>query len=156
MVLRHCAVPAPARLRGSTYHATQPESGGSNALTEYKGYAGNIEFDDEAGIFHREVINTRDAITFQGVSVTELKKTFRESVEDYLGLCHERGEETDKPFSGQFVIHVSPDLHRRFNVAATLSGMSLNACATEQQESRVRQVGAHRVADRRPLPLEVE
>ncbi|MCI6199047.1 MAG: toxin-antitoxin system HicB family antitoxin, partial [Proteobacteria bacterium] len=28
----------------------------------YKGYAGMAEYDDEAGIFHGEVINTRDVI----------------------------------------------------------------------------------------------
>ena len=44
----------------------------------YKGYMGHVEFDDEADIFHGEVINTRDVITFQGKSVTEIKKAFRE------------------------------------------------------------------------------
>ena len=43
-------------------------------MMEYKGYIGKVEFDDEAGLFHGEVINTRDVITFQGRSVTELKK----------------------------------------------------------------------------------
>ena len=33
-------------------------------MIEYKGYIGRVEFDDEAGIFHGEVINTRDVITF--------------------------------------------------------------------------------------------
>ena len=27
-------------------------------MMEYKGYIGTVEFDDEAGIFHGEVINT--------------------------------------------------------------------------------------------------
>ncbi len=31
---------------------------------EYKGYVGKVEFDDEADLFHGEVINTRDVITF--------------------------------------------------------------------------------------------
>jgi len=35
-------------------------------MMEYKGYIGKVEFDDEAEIFHGEVINTRDVITFQG------------------------------------------------------------------------------------------
>jgi predicted HicB family RNase H-like nuclease len=109
---------------------------------EYKGYVGKVDFDDEAGIFHGEVINTRDVITFQGASVAELKKAFRDSVEDYLAFCQERGEEPDKPFSGQFVTRVSPDLHRRINLAATLSGKSLNAWVTEQLESGVQRVGS--------------
>ena len=47
-------------------------------MMEYKGYVGKVEFDDEAGIFHGEVINTRDVITFQGASAAELKKAFRD------------------------------------------------------------------------------
>jgi predicted HicB family RNase H-like nuclease len=67
---------------------------------EHRGYVGRVEYDDEAGIFHGEVINTRDVITFQGATVAELKKAFRDSVEDYLAFCLERGEEPEKPFSG--------------------------------------------------------
>jgi predicted HicB family RNase H-like nuclease len=116
-------------------------------MMEYKGYVGKVEFDDEAGIFHGEVINTRDVITFQGATVAQLKKAFRDSLEDYLAFCSERGEEPEKPFSGQFVTRVSPDLHRRINLAATLSGKSLNAWVTEQLESGVQQVGTKANAD---------
>jgi predicted HicB family RNase H-like nuclease len=106
-------------------------------MMEYQGYIGKVEFDDAASIFHGEVINTRDVITFQGKSVAELKKAFRASVNDYLAFCAERGEEPDKPFSGQFMARVSPDLHRRASVAASLAGKSLNAWVVEQLESAV-------------------
>ena len=43
-------------------------------MMEYKGYVGKVEFDDEAAFFHAEVINTRDVITFQGESVSELRR----------------------------------------------------------------------------------
>ena len=43
-------------------------------MFHHKGFIGNVEFDRGAGLFHGEVINTRDVITFQGRSVTELKK----------------------------------------------------------------------------------
>ena len=33
-------------------------------MMEYKGYIGNVEFDDEADIFHCEVINLRDSDSF--------------------------------------------------------------------------------------------
>jgi predicted HicB family RNase H-like nuclease len=100
------------------------------SMMEYHAYIGKVEFDDEASIFHGKVINTRDVIRFQGKSVAELKKAFRESVDDYLEFCAKRGEEPDKPFSGQFVTRVSPDLHRRVSVAASVSGKSLNAWVT--------------------------
>ncbi|HLN28913.1 MAG TPA: type II toxin-antitoxin system HicB family antitoxin [Gemmataceae bacterium] len=110
-------------------------------MMEYKGYVGKVEFDDEAGIFHGEVINTRDVITFQGKSVAELKKAFKESVDDYLAFCASRGEEPDKPFSGQFVTRIPPELHRLVNVAASLSGKSLNAWVSEQLQSAIARIG---------------
>lgn len=109
-------------------------------MMEHRGYVARVEFDDEAGVFHGEVINTRDVITFQGASVTELRKAFRDSVEDYLEFCKDRGEEPEKSFSGQFVTRISPDLHRQINLAASLSGKSLNAWVAEQLENGAMQM----------------
>jgi hypothetical protein len=41
------------------------DGGGSHAMMEYKGYIGKVDFDDEAGIFHGEVVNIRD-VDFTG------------------------------------------------------------------------------------------
>lgn len=97
----------------------------------YKGYVATVEFDDEADLFHGEIANTRDVITFQGKSVRELRKAMKDSVEDYLAYCAERGEEPDKPFSGKFVVRLPPDLHRAAVLAAKRSGKSLNAWIEE-------------------------
>jgi predicted HicB family RNase H-like nuclease len=106
-------------------------------MMEYKGYVGQVEFDGDAGVFHGEVLGTRDVITFQGRSVAELKSAFRDSVDDYLAFCRQRGEEPDRPFSGQFVTRIPPELHRKVHVAATKSGKSLNAFVAEQLQSAV-------------------
>ena len=68
-------------------------------MMEYKGYIGKVEIDEEAGILYGEVINVRDVITFEGESVDEIQKAFRESVDDYLDFCAQRGESPEKPFS---------------------------------------------------------
>jgi predicted HicB family RNase H-like nuclease len=109
-------------------------------MMEYKGYVGKVEFDDEAGIFHGEVIDTRDVITFQGRSVDELKTAFEESIDDYLAFCKQRGEEPDKPFSGQFVTRIPPELHRQVNLAASIAGKSLNAWVAEQLQAAVARI----------------
>ena len=75
---------------------------------DYKGYVGMVEFDDEADIFHGQVVNLRDVITFQGRSVDELRHAFEESVDDYLAWCAKRGKTPDKPFSGKFVVRLDP------------------------------------------------
>ena len=101
----------------------------------YNGYQAAIEFDDEAELFHGEVAGLRDVITFQGKSVAELKKAFKESVQDYLAFCKERGEEPEKPFSGQFVVRTDPQAHRMAVLAAKSKGMSLNAFVTTAIET---------------------
>ena len=103
-------------------------------MMEYKGYIGVVEFDDDAGIFHGELVNTRDVITFQGESVAEIKKAFRESVDDYLEFCRKRGEEPDKPFSGKLVLRMQPSLHRALAVEARSGKKSLNSLIVERLE----------------------
>jgi len=98
---------------------------------KYKGYSGHIQFDPESEIFHGEVVDTRDVITFQGKTVKELKKAFKDSIDDYLEFCEERGEEPDKPFSGRFVLRLSPELHHRAYLKALHSGKSLNSWVKE-------------------------
>lgn len=95
-------------------------------MMNYKGYIGHVEFDSDAEIFHGEVINTRDVITFQGETVKQLKKAFKESINDYLAFCKERGEQPDKPFSGKFNLRLEPELHREAYIAAIHEGKSLN------------------------------
>lgn len=106
-------------------------------MMEYKGYVGRVEFDEQAGLFHGEVLNTRDVITFQGTSVDELKTALQDSIEDYLAFCKARGESPDKPFSGQFVTRVPPELHRQISVAAAQSHQSLNAWVVNTLQSAV-------------------
>jgi len=100
-------------------------------MMQYKGYTGRVEFDDEADIFYGEVIGLRDVITFQGRTVEEVKKAFRESVDDYLDFCTKRGEEPEKPFTGKLMLRIPPELHRKVYVAAKQSGASLNAWIAE-------------------------
>ena len=58
---------------------------------KYRGYRATIVFSDEAGLLHGEVAGTRDVITFQGNSASELQDAFADSVDEYLKVCAERG-----------------------------------------------------------------
>ena len=109
-------------------------------MMHHKDYIATVEFDAEAEIFHGEVVNTRDVITFQGKSVAELQRAFRDSVEDYLEFCKKRGEEPAKPFSGKFVVRLSPDTHRKAFIAAKKAGESLNTWVAEKIEEAAKRV----------------
>ena len=83
------------------FHASIFRKCRSETMMQYKGYYGVVQYDDEAKIFHGEVINTRIVITFQGTTVDEIENAFRDSVDDYLDWCQERNKEPEKPFSGK-------------------------------------------------------
>lgn len=106
-------------------------------MMQYKGYFANVEFDDEAYIFHGEVINLRDVITFESDCVDGLRQEFEDSVDDYLEFCVSRNEEPERPFSGQFVVRIEPNLHRQIYIEAKKSNKSINSWVIEKLASAV-------------------
>jgi predicted HicB family RNase H-like nuclease len=82
-------------------------------------------------------VETRDVITFQGTSVEELEQAFRESIDDYLEFCAERGEEPERPFTGRLMVRLSPELHRELYVEAKEEGKSLNQLIAERLRKTV-------------------
>ena len=107
-------------------------------MMEYKGYQARIEYDDEERVFHGEVLNLKDVITFEGTCVEDLRQAFQDSVEDYLEFCRSRGEKPEKPFSGKFIIRVRPELHQKIAVKASIEDKSMNNWIEEQLEKAVR------------------
>jgi predicted HicB family RNase H-like nuclease len=110
----------------------------------YKGYEAIVEYDEDAAIFHGEVVNTRDVITFQGTSVAELQQAFKDSVEDYIEFCRQRGDEPERPFSGTFVVRMSPELHRHLVLEAKRKGKSLNSYVIGKLRPSARATGPTR------------
>ena len=106
-------------------------------MIEYKGYVGIFELDPEIDSFHGTVINTNDVITFYGSSVAELREEMRNSVDEYLEFCREKGREPEKPFSGKLMIRTSPELHRRIVLEAARHRVSMNAYVQEILEKAV-------------------
>jgi predicted HicB family RNase H-like nuclease len=94
---------------------------------KYKGYQGQVNYDEEAKLFHGEVIGLRDVITFQGTSVDELEQAFKDSIDEYLDFCKELAREPEKPFSGKLMLRLPPEIHERAAYQARCDGLSLNA-----------------------------
>jgi predicted HicB family RNase H-like nuclease len=102
-------------------------------MLEYKGYFGTVEAD--AGIFVGRVAGLRDVITFEGATFSEVEQAFRDSIDDYLAFCAQRGEPPDRPYSGKIPLRVSPETHRRAAMRAQAAGMSLNQWIAQQIET---------------------
>lgn len=99
---------------------------------KYKGYIGKVEYDSDAKIFHGEVIGLRAVITFQGKTTDELEQAFKDSVDDYLDWCNERGKQPEKTFSGSLSLRLPSELHAKLAEAASLKNLSLNSYIVEQ------------------------
>ena len=95
-------------------------------MIEYKGYIGIVTYDSDAKLFHGDVVNTRDVITFQGTTVNEIEKAFIESIDDYLDWCKEEGVAPEKPYSGKFNLRLSPELHKEIAITAKKMNISIN------------------------------
>lgn len=100
-------------------------------MIAYKGYIGAVNFDPEIDLFHGRVINTTDVITFYGSSVTELRAEMQKSVEGYLEFCREQGKVLDKPFSGEFIVQMSPEMHCQLALNAEQLNLDFNVYLQE-------------------------
>jgi predicted HicB family RNase H-like nuclease len=101
-------------------------------MLEYRGYFGTVEADD--GVFVGRVAGLRDVITFDGTTFAEVEQSFRDSIDDYLAFCAERGEPPDRSYSGKIPLRVSPETHRRAAMLAHAAGMSLNQWIAQRIE----------------------
>lgn len=99
---------------------------------KYKGYIGQVVYDENAKIFHGDVIGLKDVITFQGESVQELEQAFKDSIDDYLEFCDQRGEKPEKTFSGNIRLRMNPELHAEISIEAAKKGISLNEFITQK------------------------
>lgn len=104
-------------------------------MMKYKGYLGQVVYDNEARLFHGDVMGIRAVITFQGKTVDEIDQAFKDSIDDYINWCKERDVEPEKPFSGNLHIRLSSKEHERLAQEAALRNMSLNSFIVEKLTS---------------------
>lgn len=95
---------------------------------KYKGYAGSVEYSEEDNILFGRVMGmSKDAITYEGTTVAELKADFEAAVDHYLETCRAAGIEPRKAYSGTLNIRISPDVHGRLAGIAKTMGTSINS-----------------------------
>lgn len=97
----------------------------SNYL-KHKEYLGTVEYSTEDEVFYGKLFGINDLVTFEGGSVKEIKKAFKESVDDYIESCAELNKKAEKSFKGSFNVRVSSDLHKNAVFIAVQNNVSLN------------------------------
>lgn len=92
----------------------------------YKDYIGTIHYSTEDETFYGKIEDIVDLVSFEGQSVSEMKKAFEEAVDDYIETCKALNKEPSKPYKGSFNVRINPELHRKAARKATIEGISLN------------------------------
>jgi predicted HicB family RNase H-like nuclease len=101
-----------------------------NTMT-HKGYAARIEYSDEDRCFIGHIAGINDIVGFHGDSVAQLRTAFEEAVEDYLETCEKLNRPPQKPYSGNLMLRLPPEVHAVIAIAAEVSGKSINQWTTD-------------------------
>jgi len=70
---------------------------------KYKGYEAVIEYDNDDCLFVGRVINTKDIIIFDAISVDEIEESFHTVIDQYLEDCQTLNKIPDQSFSIKFM-----------------------------------------------------
>ena len=97
-----------------------------NDIIKHQDYYATVHFSMEDDVFFGKILGISDLVTFEGQSVKELKKAFKEAIDDYLETCKETGKVPEKTYKGSFNVRVSPDLHKEAAFAAAQNNITLN------------------------------
>lgn len=103
----------------------------------YKEYIASVHFNADDEIFFGKIEGIDDLVSFEGESVSELKKAFEEAVEDYVALCKSTGKPNEKSYKGSFSIRISPEIHKKAKRMAIMKGISLNQFIQNAVEEEV-------------------
>lgn len=95
-------------------------------LLKYKDFWGSVHYSTEDEVFHGKLVGIVDLVTFEGSTVKELKKAFKEAVDDYLDICTSLNKSPHKSYKGTFNVRVNPNTHKKAAYKSMQLGLSLN------------------------------
>jgi predicted HicB family RNase H-like nuclease len=64
-------------------------------VNRYKGYSGSVEFSAENQVFFGKIVGIRDLVSFEGETLREIDRSFKEAVDDYIIMCKSSREHQD-------------------------------------------------------------
>jgi len=103
----------------------------------YKDFIGSVHFNADDNVFYGKIEGVNSLISFEGQTVSALKESFEEAVNDYLVICEKTGINPFKSFSGSFNIRISPELHRKISEKSYMLGVPINKIVQHAIEREV-------------------
>ena len=94
---------------------------------KYRGYWAEIKYSDEDECFCGKVEGLKnDLISFEGETVKELKKDFKDAIDNYLQTCKELNKEPEKQCKGSLNVRLGVELHNKAKMKSIEQNISIN------------------------------
>ena len=94
---------------------------------KYKGYWAEIKYSDEDECFCGIIEGLKnDLICFEGETVKELKKDFKDAINSYLETCKELKKEPEKQCKGSLNVRLGTELHTKAKMKSIELNISIN------------------------------
>jgi predicted HicB family RNase H-like nuclease len=108
-------------------------------VIRFKDFIGSVHFSADDDCFFGKIEGIDDLVSFEGRDVGELKRSFREAVEDYIELCRSAGKPLQKSSKGSFNVRMPAELHQKAARKSALLGISLNQLVRRAVEKELRE-----------------
>ena len=96
-------------------------------IMKYKGYWAEINYSDEDECFCGKIEGLKNSlILFEGNTVKELKKDFKEAIDDYLQFCKETNTKPEKQCKGSLNVRLGAELHNEARMKSIEENISIN------------------------------
>lgn len=110
---------------------------------EYKGYKGSVEYSKEDNCLFGKVQGMSKAlILYEGQTLDELRKDFKEGIDSYIEGCKADGIEPAKPYSGKLNLRMSSELHSKLAAFVAATGMTINDFINKAIKNELKKVAA--------------
>ncbi len=96
-------------------------------MMKYKGYWAEIKYSDEDECFCGEIPGLKNtSISFEGATVKELKKDFKDAIDYYLEGCKIHNEKPEKQCKGSLNVRLGVELHNQAKMKSIEKNISIN------------------------------
>ncbi len=96
-------------------------------IMRYKGYWAEIMYSDEDECFYGIIEGLEhDSISFEGNTVKELKKDFKDAIDDYLQFCNEKNLIPEQQCKGSLNVRLGVELHNKAKMKSIEQKISIN------------------------------
>lgn len=101
-------------------------------IMKYKGYWAEVQYSDEDECFCGSIEGLKnDSITFEGETVKELKKDFRDAINHYIEACKQTNSEPEKQCKGSLNVRLGVELHNKAKMKSIEKHISINELIKE-------------------------